>query len=161
MKALKNIIAIALPILIMASCRPDQPTDPGPAYGAGGGVVGTWVQTGGTIYDITLPVAESRDVTSFFTKTGNNWIVTFSEDGSYTIDQTGKGPNPFGTAGTWAFDTAYYPTEMMITPSGETGKTFTMLNAPRENDINFGLGFEVEKCGTPVSRYEFVFTRQQ
>lgn len=153
-------MAVALPLLVMASCRPEQPTDPGTAYGAGDGVVGTWTQSGATIYDLTLPVPEGTDVSSYYAKADNAWKLTFSDDGSYIVDQIGKGPNPFGTAGTWTFDTAYYPTAMTIVPSGETGSKFKMLNAPRETDVHFGLSFEVEKCGTPVSRYELIFTRE-
>lgn len=160
MKAFKKILAIVLPLLALASCRPDQPMDPGAAYGAGAGVPGTWVQTGALIYDISLPVPESRDVSTFYAKPGNNWIATFNPDGSYIIDQTGKGPNPFGTTGTWSFDTISYPTHLRLIPTGDTVTTLTMLNAPRENDINFGLSFEVEKCGTAVARYELIFTRQ-
>ncbi|NVK28264.1 MAG: hypothetical protein HWE14_09485 [Flavobacteriia bacterium] len=160
MKALTRILALALPIALAISCRPEQPTDPGPAYGAGDGVPGTWKQSSATIYDITLPVPEAEDISGYATIPGNEWIISFSSDGTYTVDQAGKGENPFGTAGTFAFDTAYYPTEMMITPTGGTSKMVNMLNAPRESDTYFGLSFEVEQCGEAVARYEYTFTRQ-
>lgn len=162
MKTYAKVWALALPFMMMASCRPDQPTDPGTAMVAGQGVAGTWVQSGATVYDITLPVPETQDLTKFYTKTGNGWTITFNNDGSYVVDQAGKGPNPFGASGEWSFDTAYYPTNMNIMATGDSVSTdIKMLNAPRENDIYFGVSFEVEKCNTPVSRYEFIFTRQQ
>ena len=160
MKALSKIFLLALPIALAISCRPDQPTDPGPAYGAGDGIVGTWRQSGATIYDITLPVPEAQDVSAYYSRPTNGWIITFNEDGTYMVDQTGKGPNPFGANGTFAFDTVYYPTSISILPDGGTGTTMEMLNAPRATDVNFGLSFEVEKCDVPVSKYEFIFTRQ-
>lgn len=160
MKRIHRILAIALPILVLASCRPDQPTDPGPAYGAGDGVVGTWEQSGAVIYDLSLPVPESQDVSAFYAKAGNAWVISFSDDGSYVVDQQGKGPDMFGTSGTWNFDTAYYPTEMTVIPTGETGSELSMLNAPRANDVHFGLSFVVQKCGEDVAKYELKFTRQ-
>lgn len=160
MKALSRVLLLALPIALAISCRPDQPTDPGPAYGAGDGIVGTWRQSGATIYDITLPVPEAQDVSAYYSRPTNGWIITFNEDGTYMVDQTGKGPNPFGANGTFAFDTVYYPTSISILPDGGTGTTMEMLNAPRATDVNFGLSFEVEKCDVPVSKYEFIFTRQ-
>ncbi len=150
-----------LPALVVVSCRPDQPTDPGPAYGAGEGVVGTWRQSGATIYDLTLPVPESQDVTAFYAKENNAWVIDFNADGSYISTQEGAGPGPFGADGTWAYDTAYYPTEIIITPTGETAKTVNMLNAPRPTDRNFGMSYDVNKCGEAVARYELIFTREQ
>lgn len=160
MKALSKILLMALPIALAISCRPDQPTDPGPAYGAGDGVVGTWRQSGATIYDITLPVPEAQDVSAYYSRPSNGWIISFNSDGTYVVDQRGKGPNPFGANGTFAFDTVNYPTAMTINPAGGTSSTMEMLNAPRATDVNFGLSFEVEKCDEPVAKYEFVFTRQ-
>lgn len=154
-------MALALPLLMVGACRPDQPTDPGTAYGAGDGVPGTWRQSGATIYDITVPVPEALDVSSYYQKEGNGWVITFSEDGSYVVDQRGKGPNAFGLSGTWSFDTASYPTDIFITPTGESTIEMDMLNAPRSTDSHFGLRFDGEKCGTPNIRYDFIFTRNQ
>lgn len=160
MKAFKLIFILALPALVAISCRPDQPTDPGPAYGAGDGVVGTWIQSGATIYDITLPVPEAQDVSGYYSRPGNRWSITFNADGSYLVQETGKGPNPFGPSGTFVFDTVAYPTEMTITPLGGSAKTLDMLNAPRATDQYFGLSFEIDKCDVPVAKYEFIFTRE-
>ncbi len=161
MKAMIKILAFALPLIVVVGCRPEQPNDPGPAYGAGDGVVGKWRQSGAVIYDLTLPVPESQEVSSFYAKGNNAWIVNFNDDGSYEVEQQGAGPSPFGATGTWAFDTAYYPTEMMITPTGESAKMVEMLNAPRATDVYFGLSYEVEKCDEVVAKYELVFTREQ
>lgn len=159
MKALTKILALALPVAFAVSCRPDQPTDPGTAYGAGEGVVGTWRQSGATVYDMSLAVPEAMDLTGFYTKDDNSWIVSFSDDGTYSVDQMGAGPSPFAANGTYVFDTIHYPTAMTVV--GDTTTEVQMLNAPRENDVTFGISYEVEKCDEVVAKYELIFTREQ
>ena len=71
MKRVTLLIASAL--LIMGACKPEVGPI-GPAYEAGAGIVGTWELTNADQTDLTLPVPETRDISSFYQNNQDKWV---------------------------------------------------------------------------------------
>jgi len=90
MKRIALIIAAA--VLTLGACKPEiKPI--GPAYEAGAGIIGTWELTGADQTDLTLPVPETRDISSFYTNAASTWVLTFNEDSTYAVTSQGPGFN--------------------------------------------------------------------
>lgn len=156
MKRIATIFTAAL--LILGACKPEiKPI--GPAYEAGAGIVGTWELTGADQTDLTLPVPETRDISSFYTSASSKWTVAFNEDSTYSVVSAGPGFNLFGTAGTWSYDSPEYPTELHLLQ--DTVVTVLPLgNMPRSIDQNVSFVYDRVRCDKPSVSYKLTFTRK-
>ncbi len=156
---MNRILAAVVILGLIAACKPE--TKPiGSYYKAGEGIPGKWVMSEMEVTDITLPVAETRDLNVMLQDPMKKMIMTISEDGTYTVDQKAFGPDIFGTAGTWLTDTATFPTAItFLTNEGDTVET-GLLNMPRVIDVNFGFSFTRNRCDKDYVTYNYRFNRE-
>jgi len=128
MKRIALIIAAA--VLTLGACKPEiKPI--GPAYEAGAGIIGTWELTGADQTDLTLPVPETRDISSFYTN----------------------------AASIWSYDTPEFPTALHLME--DTVLTVLPLgNMPRSIDQNVSFVYDRERCDKPSVSYKLTLTRK-
>lgn len=163
MKNMKHIFKFSLfaAIALAGGCKPEL-EEIGPAYAAGEGIYGTWEVASVKQVDLTQPIPESRDISSFFSADPSRRTqINFSkENNAYTIPQAGALPKMLKTAGSWAYDTLPFPSQ--ITFISEANDTFVapLHNMPREIDQHFGFDLtRKDSCGTNYLRYELDFKR--
>lgn len=152
---------IVLTIVAISSCKPDV-EDIGPAYASGEGIYGSWeIETVNQV-DLTQPIPESRDISSYFTSDPSRKLqVKFDqENNAYSILQQGALPRVFGTSGTWSFDTLPFPTQLTFFTEGNDTIVTPIKNMPREIDRYFGFDItRTDSCGNDYIRYEYNFKR--
>lgn len=155
----KALFTAATALLIVVGCKPEVGPI-GPAYPAGEGIIGTWELTGAEQTDLTLPVPETRDISNYYQNASTAWEVDFAEDGTYTTKSQGPGFDLFGANGTWAYDTAYFPTEIHLTQFDTVTTVLPLGNMPRTIDVNLSLRYARERCEKPSVEYNLIFTRK-
>lgn len=157
MKRVTLFIASAL--LIMGACKPEVGPI-GPAYEAGAGIVGTWELTNADQTDLTLPVPETRDISSFYQNNQDKWVVVFSEDSTYTVNSQGPGFDLFGAGGTWKYNTPEFPSELHLTQFDTVTTVLPLGNMPRTIDQNVSIVYDRIRCDKPSVSYRLTFTRK-
>jgi hypothetical protein len=160
MKHILNALLLAV-FAVAGGCKPEL-EEIGPAYPAGEGIYGTWEVAMVKQVDLTQPIPETRDISSYFTSDASRKTrISFSKDNNqYTVPQIGALPRMLKTNGTWAYDTLPFPSQ--ITFISESNDTFVapLHNMPREIDQNFGFDLtRKDSCGTSYLRYELDFKR--
>ncbi|MEX1189009.1 MAG: DUF5004 domain-containing protein [Bacteroidia bacterium] len=160
---MKHIIWIMLiaVISVVSSCKPEV-EDIGPAYAAGEGIYGSWEIESVKQVDLTQPIPESKDISSYFNSDPSRKMqLRFDQENNvYAVPQLGVLPRTFATGGTWRFDTIPFPTQLtFITEANDTIIT-PIRNMPREIDRYFGFDVtRTDSCGTAYIRYEYNFKR--
>mgnify|MGYP001025390643 FL=1 len=154
----RTALLITAAALTLGACKSEiQPI--GPAYEAGAGIIGTWELTGADLTDLTLPVPETRDVSSFYTNANSAWVISFNEDSTYAVTSQGPGFNVFGAAGTWSYDAPEFPTALHLMQ--DTVLTVLPLgNMPRSIDQNVSFVYDRERCDKPSVSYKLTLTRK-
>jgi hypothetical protein len=163
MKTIKYIIKslLLLAVVAISSCKPEL-EEIGPAYAAGEGIYGTWEIETVKQVDLTQPIPESRDISSFFSSNPSRKMqIRFDKDNNvYAIVQQGALPKTFATGGTWRFDTIPFPTQLTFITEANDTIVSPIKNMPREIDRYFGFDItRTDSCGTNYIRYEYNFKR--
>jgi hypothetical protein len=163
MKIMKHTLGglLILAIVGFSSCKPEL-KEIGPAYAAGEGIYGTWEIAEVNQIDLTQPIPESRNISSYLLADASRLLqLNFSKEGnSYTVPQPGILPRILGTAGTWKYDTLPFPTTLYFYTSNNDTVVAPLKNMPRENDVFFGFNLtRSDSCGTNYVRYEYNFKR--
>lgn len=160
---MKNIFGMMLfvAIIAMSSCKPEL-EEIGPAYAAGEGIYGTWEVETVKQVDLTQPIPESRDISSYFSSNPSRKMqIRFDKENNvYAIVQAGALPRTFATGGTWRFDTIPFPTQLTFITEANDTIVSPIKNMPREIDRYFGFDVtRTDSCGTNYIRYEYNFKR--
>ena len=154
----RTAIMITCALMVLGACKPEV-GPMGPSYEAGAGLLGTWELTNADQTDLSLPVPETRDISSFYQGASQKWVVQFNLDSTYSVNQQGPGFDVFGAGGTWRYDTPEYPTELHLMQ--DTVLTILPLgNMPRTIDQTLSLVYSRERCEKPSVSYELTFTRK-
>ena len=156
---MKKIATLVVLAALVFACKPEiKPI--GEAQKAGAGIPGTWEINAVEVTDITLPVPETRDLSSFFANPDKKLVMTINRDGTYLVDQKGSGPQVFGDSGTWMYNTPDFPSKINFAPNvGDTVKA-DLLNMPRTTDNNFGFVFTRKRCDKDYVAYNYEFIRK-
>lgn len=157
MKRISTLIISAF--LILGACKPEV-GEIGPAYEAGAGLIGTWELTGADQTDVTLPVPETRDISSYYEGNSSKWVVVFNEDSTYNVTSQGPGFNLFGTGGTWRYDSPEFPTELQLTQFDTVVTALPLGNMPRTIDTQVSFVYDRIRCDKPSVSYKLIFTRK-
>lgn len=155
----KITLLFASAMLIMSACKPEVGPI-GDRNAPGAGLIGTWELTNAEHTDVTLPVPETRDISSFYQRTTNKWRVQFNADSTYSVLSTGPGFDLFGNGGTWAYDAPDYPTELLLTQFDTVTTALPLGNMPRTIDPTLSIVYSRIKCGNPSITYRLTYTRQ-
>ena len=155
----KVTLFIASALLILGACKPEVGPI-GPAYEAGAGIVGTWELTNADQTDLTLPVPETRDISTFYQNAQDKWVVVFSEDSTYAVNSQGPGFDLFGAGGTWKYNTPEFPSELHLTQFDTVTTVLPLGNMPRAIDQNVSFVYDRVRCDKPSVSYKLTFTRK-
>lgn len=145
--------------LVLGACKPEV-GEIGPAYEAGAGLLGTWELTGADQTDLSLPVPETRDISTYYQSHASKWVLVFNEDSTYNVTSQGPGFDVFGTGGTWSYDSPEFPTELRLTQFDTVTTALPLGNMPRTIDTQVGLVYNRVRCDKPSVSYNLIFTRK-
>lgn len=155
-----RISFLALLFIVVAGCKKDIP-DIGKQYSPKTGINGTWKLSAVTLVDLSTPIPEEMDVSSYYTSASNQLTLQIDyAAGTYSVPDPGSAINFFGTGGTWTYDEGDYPSAVTFYTS-DMDTVSTELNAMvRDYDPTLGLNYTRTKCDAPNVTYQFTFTRQ-
>lgn len=156
---MKKIILFCWTTVMLASCKPEI-KDIGPKYEAGAGIVGSWELNKMNQTDVTQPVPETRNLDAFLAVASRKLVFTIASDGTYTVDQAGAVPKVLGTAGTWAYNQAEFPTAITFISTDADTLLAELSNMPRTLDNVFGFSFVRHRCDKDYVSYEWEFARK-
>lgn len=159
-KYLKHGFGALLIGLVLLGCKRDIP-EIGPQLSVADGFVGQWELQTASLTDLLTPVPESKDVSRFYKNAQTKWVIAFAADGTYSVLETGPGPDVFNGNGTYTLlDQTDFPTKIQLNYSAGGSATFNLLNMPRSTDQQLGLRLTKESCGAPYMAYNFGFIRK-
>lgn len=156
--SMKNILGFLLLISLVGACKPDE-AEIGTRYDLTTGIQGSWEVSKVEIYDLTLPVPESRDISDFY-KTSSLELEFDTEAETYNVPTSDALGNPFGSGGTYTFDADEHPTAMMLISSDMDTINLVLENMVREIDPFMGFSITKSACGTNYASYTYTFKRK-
>jgi len=164
---MKKIIFTALAFtLVLTNCKPELKGELGVPFDKVKGLSGNWELGAFAQRDENNPIKEIRDLSEFYIDgTSNPTLFNFnSSDMTYTVTP-GPGKNFLNSGGTWRFDNAEFPTELILEGSSDT-LSLKLGTAPREFDQTLKLEFPrfcVDALGvaTPTVTYIYTLNRAQ
>lgn len=159
---MKKIFFTALAFtLVLTNCKPDVKGELGEPFDKVKGLSGHWELGAFSQRDENNPIKEIRDLTEFYVD-GINTPTQFnfnSTDMTYTIIP-GPGRNYLSPSGTWKFDNAEFPTELILEGTTDT-LTLKLGTAPREFDQSIKLELPrycVDLLGVPTPTVTYIYT---
>lgn len=161
---MKNIISIALALLLLASCKPEIKGELGESFSKIEGIAGNWELNVFSQRDENNPIKEVRDLSEFYVIPGEQPTrISFnSDDFTYAVIP-GAGRNYFGTGGTWRFDDNAAPAYIFL--EGETDTLQLKLGSmPRTYNQFLKLElprFCTDASGNRTPTVTYIFTIQR
>lgn len=157
---LRNLPLLLAGMALVVACKKDIP-DIGPQSSPVTGINGTWRLTKVELEDLSLPIPEKMDVSSYYTSASSQLTVQFDYSArTYQVTDQGQAINFFGTGGTWEFDNYDFPTSLTLYTSASDTVNLDLLNMVRSYDPQLGVRYSRVKCDAPSVNYEITFNRQ-
>lgn len=158
MKNTIKIMAVFTMMIAVASCRPDIPSDIGPAYDAVSGFSGTWRLTQVELTDLQEALQETRDISPYYASDFGA-VTLIGTEGTYEVED-GAGDFFIGEQGSFVFDDPTFPSNIIFyTNEGDT-VTAGLSRMVREIDNTMGFNVAREHCGAPNVQYNYSFIRE-
>jgi len=149
---------------IFNSCREDRVTEIGTPFSKIEGLtMAPYELTNVSIIDGVDPARAERDFTNFYIGGEQILRIDFSDDMTFTVIQGDMGLNFLPESGTWSFDNAEAPSQVILN-DGTTSQILN-LNAPtRKVDPTLEFSYDKYSCEidgeiTAVYSYSAVFDR--
>lgn len=118
MQYIKHLLLLALVATTFTACQDDDYAPIGEPSDKVVAISDTWrLTTVEQTDNLTLAGLKSLDITTYFLGS-EDFVIAFSMDGTYTVEDGGSDRNFFGTGGTWAYDDPEFPTNLTLTPIG-------------------------------------------
>lgn len=151
-------------VMIMPACKETIPDIGEPFSKVAGLTANDWVIAEVYLIDEGNLARPERNITKYFTETGNPLSISFHSDGSFEV-VPGDGLNFFPDSGTWSFDDNEAPTKIILV--SEDGQiTEAPLGGPtRISESQLKINFVKEYCfkdgkEEPALGYRLVFNRK-
>lgn len=157
---LRHLSLLLVGSAVVLACKKDIP-DIGPQSSPVTGINGTWKLAKVELEDLSLPIPEKMDVSSYYTSASSQLTVQFDyASKTYQVLDEGQAINFFGNGGTWEYDNYEFPTTLTLYTSGSDTIGLNLLNMVRSYDPQMGVVLSRTKCDAPSVNYEMTFNRQ-
>jgi hypothetical protein len=159
---LKLIYALLIGALILQGCKDDEPEIGEPFDKTEGLTATAWVISEVYLVDEGNPAKPEREISSFYTESGNLLEIRFDADGTFeTIP--GDGVNFFPESGNWSFNNPNTPSSITFT-SGDVVFESPLGGPTRISDSELRLNVPrfcfIDGEDKAVLGYRMVFVRK-
>jgi len=156
---MKKVVLVSAMIFLLATCRPDEFKDIGPAYSTTEGIDGSWQIFSVEVVDQTIPGTDVKDLSAFYTSQPALMQMEFSsDDNTYSVTNSVPGA-PFGSGGRYAFNDPEFPSQIYLIPAGADTLTLNMASMVRPIDPFLTISKPTIGCDQPFALYNFTFKR--